>query len=156
MTDFALLGPLSQVESPGLDPPLSSATTHAPLLDAPPSAATNIRAATTSPIPVVPAEGGFPTFSGTDWADPIVAAQASVAGAGADASKACGGGIKAGRNPTSGRGNPRRAPSRGRERRASSSASGTSRSAQVSEPEVEILPGDPGARELWEKSDTVW
>ena len=151
-SDFALLGLHSQAESPDLDPRLLSTTTPAPLLDAPHSAVTNIRAATTSSIPVVPAEGGFPTFSGTDWADPIAAAQASVAGAGANASKARGGGIKAGRNPS--RGNQRgRALSRGRARRASSSASGT---ALASEPEVEILPGDPGARELWGKPDTVW
>ena len=159
-SDFALLGSQSQAESPDLDPPLSSNTTPVPHLDASPSAATNTRMATTSSIPVVPAEGGFPTFSDTDWADPIVAAQASVADAGANASKARGGEIKAGRNPGSGsggRGNQRgRAPSRGRARRTSSSASGTGRSAQASEPEVEILPGDPGASESWGKPDTVW
>lgn len=156
-SDFALLGPHSQAEGPDLDPRLSSTTTPAPLLDAPPSAATNIRAATTSSILVIPAEGGFPTFSGTDWADPIAAAQASVAGVGANASKVRGGDIKAGRNPGSGsgRGNQRgRALSRGRARRASSSASGTGRTAQTSESEVEILPGDPG--ESWGEPDTVW
>jgi hypothetical protein len=150
-SDFTLLGSHSQAESPDLDPRLSSTTTPAPFLDALPSAAT------TSSIPVVPAEGGFPTFSGTDWADPIVAAQASVAGVGANASKVRGGDIKAGRNPGSGsgRGNQRgRALSRGRARRASSSASGTDRSAPTSESEVEILPGDPG--ESWGEPDTVW
>jgi hypothetical protein len=35
----------------------------------------NIRAHITSSVPVVPTKGGFPTFAGTDWADPIVASQ---------------------------------------------------------------------------------
>jgi hypothetical protein len=121
----------------------------------------NARAATASSIPVVPTEGGFPTFAGVDWADPIVAAQASsgessVAGVDANATKAGGGEeggkIKVGRNSGRGKGNRTgRAMSRGRTSEASGSASGT---VQANEPEVEVLPGGPG--ESWGDPNTLW
>jgi len=150
-------------ESPKPCPPLSSITTPTPPSKTPPSAAANIRAATVSSVPVVPTEGGFPTYAGTDWADPIAAAQASSgkssgASAGANPAKAGGGAeggeIKAGRNPGRGRGrsNQRergRDLSRGRARGASGSASGT---AQASKPEV--LLGGP--EELWGEPGFQW
>lgn len=136
-------------------------------METPPSAAANIRAATASSIPVVPTEGGFPTFAGTGWADPIVAAQASSgksSGASVDANAPKAGGgeeggeTKAGRKPGPdrgrGRGNQRergRDLSRGRARGTSGSASGT---AQAREPEVEVLRGGPG--EPWGDPDFLW
>jgi len=124
----------------------------------------SVRAAAASSIPVVPTEGGFPTFAGMDWADPIVAAQASsgkssVAGVDANASKAGGGEkggeIKAGRNSGRGRGNrPGRAMSRGRASEASGSASDTVQASELEVEAVEVLPGGPG--EPWGDPNILW
>lgn len=43
------------------------------------AASVSVRA-TTSSVPVVPPEGGFPTFANTDWGDPIATAQSAAAG----------------------------------------------------------------------------
>ena len=77
---------------------------------------TGQREATTLPIPIVPSDGGFPTFAETNWGDPIAAAQPSVsmrsaADVDANSTKTCSGAeddeIKAERSPGQGRGKVR-------------------------------------------------
>jgi hypothetical protein len=44
------------------------------------SSVADIRELATFPVLVDPSEGGFPTFAGTVWADPLAAAQSSLTG----------------------------------------------------------------------------
>jgi len=134
----------------------------------------NIRADIISSLPVVPTEGGFPTFAGTDWADPIAASQwlasgeSSSAGATTDDDA---NGTDTGGDGEDDRTKVRRRPGQGRGKRrgtvgsrASASgtrsvASGAALPAQASEPDFdEVLlalgPGGPG--ESWGDPDVVW
>jgi hypothetical protein len=121
--------------------------TDGPLLDTLPSAAT------TSPIPVVPSEGGFPTFADANWGDPIAASQPLVGKPSAvdvDANSAKVGSsaeddeIKAESKPGQGRGKVRRRVGSGA---MANRARGASSTAQASELDFDVLAGGPG--ESW-------
>jgi hypothetical protein len=110
-------------------------------------------AATTSPIPVVPSEGGFPTFADTNWGDPIAAAQPpagkpSAADVDANSTKACSGAegdeIKAKRKPGQGRGKVRGTVGSGA---VANGARGASSTTQARELDFGVLSGGPG--ESW-------
>jgi hypothetical protein len=116
-------------------------------LDTPPSVTT------TSPIPVVPSEGGFPTFADTNWGDPIAAAQPpagrlSAADVDANSTKTCSGAegdeLKAERKPCQGRGKGCGTVGSGT---VENGARGASSTAQASELDFEDLAGGP--RESW-------
>jgi hypothetical protein len=107
----------------------------------------DIRELTTFPVLVDPSEGGFPTFAGTVWADPLAAAQSSATGdtwadvddteTGSDEE---GDGIEA-----------ERKPDQGRIKRRGTVVS------RVSIRELDfdgVPPGGPG--EPWNHSDVVW
>jgi len=112
-------------------------------LDTPPSVAA------TSPIPVIPTEGGFPTFADTDWANPIAAvgANGTKAGFGGEGDE-----IRVGRKLRQGRGKERGAVRSGAR---ADGAHGASRAARACELDFEVLSGGPGGscadtdREVW-------
>jgi hypothetical protein len=138
-------GSRSRTESPDLDPSHPPRATDGPLLDTLPSAAT------TSPIPVVPSEGGFPTFADTNWGDPIAAAQPLVGKPSAvdvDANSAkVGSSAKDDQmesKPGQGRGKVRRTVGSGA---MANGARGASSIAQASELDFDVLAGGPG--ESW-------
>jgi hypothetical protein len=130
-----------------LDPSQPPPATDGPLLDTPPSVAT------TSPIPVIPSEGGFPTFADTNWGDPIAAAQPPVgkpSAADVDANSAKVGSsaeddeIKAESKPGQGRGKVRQTVGSGAR---VNGARGASSTAQASELDFDVLAGGP--EESW-------
>jgi len=147
-------GSRSHIESPDSDPAHPPTVTNGPLLDTPPSVVT------TSPIPVIPTEGGFPTFTDTDWADPIAAAQSSAgkrstAAVDTHGTKAGFGGegdeIKVGRKLSQGRGKERRTVWSGA---SANRVHSTSRAARACELDFEVLSGGPGGS--CADRDVVW
>jgi hypothetical protein len=127
-----------------LDPSHPPPATDGPLLDTLPSAAT------TSPIAIVPSEGGFPTFADTNWGDPIAAAQPLVgkpSAADVEANSATVGStaeddeIKGESKPGQGRGKVRRTVGSGA---MANGARGASSTAQASELDFDVLGGGPG------------
>ena len=143
LTEY-LSGSRSHIGSPDSDPAHPPTTTNGPLMDTPPSVVT------TSPIPVIPTEGGFPTFADTDWADRIAAAQSSAgkrstAAVDAHGTKASFGGegdeIKVGRKLSQGRGKERGTVWSGAR---ANGAHGASRAARACELDFEVLSGGPG------------
>jgi len=118
--------------------------------------------ATTSPIPVIPTEGGFPTFADTDWADPIAAAQSSAgkpsaAAVDANGTKAGIGGegdaIKVARKLGQGRGKERGTVRSGAR---VNGAHGASRAARACELDFEVLSGGPAGSCADPDRDVVW
>jgi len=110
-------------------------------------------AATTSPVPVVPSEGGFPTFADTNWGDPIAAAQPlagkpSAADVDANSMKVGSSAedyeIKVESKPDQGRGKVCRTVGSGAR---TNGARGASSTAQASELDFDVLAGGP--RESW-------
>ena len=127
-------------------------------MDTPPS----LSVATTSPIPVIPTEAGFPAFTDTNWGDPIAAAQPpagkpSAADVDANGTKAGidgeGDAIKVARKVSQGRDKERGAVRPGVR---ANGAHGASRAARACELDFEVLSGGPAGSCADPDRDVVW